>query len=75
MSVPQRPIHVMLMLFVITRQDPIIVPVIVGILGMDKRALVNIIHLMSDPRETVLFYCSYMYIITRMPYIGLYSQR
>ena len=49
MSVPQRPIHVMLMLFVITRQDPIIVPVIVGILGMDKRALVNIIHLMSDP--------------------------
>ena len=49
MSVPQKPIHVMLMLFVITRQDPIIVPVIVGILGMDKRALVNIIHLMSDP--------------------------
>ena len=49
MSVPQRPIHVMLMLFAITRQDPIIVPVIVGILGMDKRALVNIIHLMSDP--------------------------
>lgn len=63
MSVPQRPIHVMLMLFVITRQDPIIVPVIVGILGMDKRALVNI--------EC----CSYMYIITRMPYIELYSQR
>ena len=53
----------MLMLFVITRQDPIIVPVIVGILGMDKRALVNI--------EC----CSYMYIITRMPYIELYSQR
>ena len=51
MSVPQRPIHVMLMLFVITRQDPIIVPVIVGILGMDKRALVNIIHLLSDPER------------------------
>ena len=63
MSVPQRPIHVMLMLFVITRQDPIIVPVIVGILGMDKRVLVNI--------EC----CSHMYIITRMHYIELYSQR
>lgn len=63
MSVPQRPIHVMLMLFVITRQDPIIVPVIVGILGMDKRVLVNI--------EC----CSYMYIIRRMPYMELYSQR
>ena len=75
MSVPQRPIHVMLMLFVITRQDPIIVPVIVGTLGKDKRALVNIIHLMSDPEGNSLFCCSYMYIITRMPYIDLYSQR
>lgn len=63
MSVPQRPIHVMLMLFVITRQDPIIVPVIVGILGMDKRVLV------------IIECCSYMYIITRMHYIELYSQR
>ena len=63
MSVPQRPLHVMLMLFVITRQDPIIVPVIVGILGMDKPALVNI--------EC----CSYMYIVTDMPHIDLYSQR
>ena len=42
MSVPQRTIHVTLMLFVITRQDLISVPVIVGIQGMDKRASVNI---------------------------------
>lgn len=54
MSVPQRPIHVMLMLFVITRQDPIIVPVIVGILGRDKRALVNI--------ETVSFVLLFVHV-------------
>ena len=38
-----------------------IVPVIVGILGMDKRALVNIIHLMSDP-EGNSFVLSFVHV-------------
>ena len=52
----------MLMLFVLTRQDPIIVPVIVGTLGMDKRALVNIIHLMSDPEGNSWFVLLFVHV-------------
>ena len=63
MSVPQRTIHVTLMLFVITRQALITVPVIVGIQGMDKRASVNI--------ECYMYTCTLLHL----PQIDLYSQR